>query len=171
MKITQLKILAQSSLTVASTKLTSACLSLAQLSPSLYMFRLLILCLMSCRTYWKFRRRVVQANKLSACLVVHLNFLLKYGHGHGGLEIRNACCKIIYDFEILGHFICAKMIYMLYNIWTAALVTNPRPIKNLIFFYWIEFCTFKLSVSKCPNLNKGGRVLYSGHQGSFYTFP
>ena len=41
---------------------------------------------------------------------------VKYGHGHWGLEIRNTCCKIIYDFEIPGHFICAKMIYMLYNI-------------------------------------------------------
>ena len=60
----------------------------------------------------------MEANKLFACLVVHLNFFIevKYGHGHWGLEIRNTCCKIIYDFEIPGHFICAKMIYMLHNI-------------------------------------------------------
>ena len=45
-----------------------------------------------------------------------LSIEVKYGHGHGGLDIRNTWYKIVYDFEILGHFICAKMIYMLHNI-------------------------------------------------------
>ena len=40
---------------------------------------------------------------------------VKYGHGGLKILVRNTFCKK-YDFEIPGHFLCFKMIYMLHNI-------------------------------------------------------